>query len=299
MRWQFLRFSKKWLKRKRQNFIRRLDRSVFFRILLSFVGAYIVLFSVDRIDRSLPDRQTCEFSLACAIAQFAFLISVDNLQSFGILVVSCLYLIESRDRKKQKHYEAWQVIDSAAAAKVPTSYARLKALQDLNEDGVSLCGIDIPKADLKRIDLSNADLRQATLSGADLKEANLKEANLERATLNNADLQEINLCQANLEGINLKGANLAKANLKGANLANANLNKANLTEANLEGVILIEANLAEAILRDANLKQANLKDARLRESHFRSADLKGAILTGAIMPSGTIYNEDSDRTSGF
>jgi uncharacterized protein YjbI with pentapeptide repeats len=299
VRLKLVRLLKKWLRRKRQNFIRRLDRSVCFRILLSFLGAYIVLFSVDLIDRYLPDKQTCKFSLACAIAQFAFLVSVDNLQSFGILVVSCLYLIESRDRKKQKHYEAWQVIDSAAAAKVPTSYARLKALQDLNEDGVSLCGIDIPRADLKRIDLSNADLRQATLSGADLKEANLKEANLKRAILNGADLEEVNLFEANLEGINLKGANLAKANLKGANLANANLNKANLTQANLEGVNLVEANLAEAILRDANLKQANLKDARLRESHFRSADFKGAILTGAIMPSGAIYHQDSDRASGF
>jgi hypothetical protein len=55
--------------------------------------------------------------------------------------------MEAPDRKKRKHYEAWQVIDNAAAATVPTSYARVNALQDLNNDGVTLQGLDVPGAD--------------------------------------------------------------------------------------------------------------------------------------------------------
>lgn len=272
-------------------FIRLLDRSVPFRLLISFLGAYTALFVVDRIQLHLPYRHTCPASLGCLLSQFASLISVNNLEGFSILIVAILYLIESRDRQKQKHYEAWQVIDNATAARVPTSYARLQALQDLNDDGVSLHGLDLPKADLKRIELVGADLREATLSGADLKQASLQGANLEKANMNNAELEAINLKGANLQGVDFKEANLTKANLQGANLAKANLSKANLIEANLEGVNFIEANLAEANLRNANLKGANLTDARLRESHLRGADFKGADLTGAIMPNGEVYQE--------
>jgi BTB/POZ domain-containing protein KCTD9 len=285
----------RWVKQKQKSCARLLDRSVPFRIFLSLLGAHAILFAVDQIDRLLPDPSDCQFSFACLINQFVSLVSVSNLESLSILVVAILYLIESRDRKKQKHYEAWQVIDNAAAARVPTSYARVQALQDLNEDGIFLCGLDLPKADLRGIDLRRANIKYATFSGADLKYANLKEANLEGANINGADLLEINLSGANLQCVNFKGANLTKANLKGANLAKANLSKANLTEANLEDANLEEANLAETTLRDANLENANLKDARLRESHLRGADCKGANLAGATMPDGLVYQNGDSR----
>lgn len=49
-----------------------------------------------------------------------------------------LYIKGAPDRKTQKHYEAWRVIDTAAAANVATSYARYQALQYLHRDGVPL-----------------------------------------------------------------------------------------------------------------------------------------------------------------
>ena len=298
MQFKSSHWAKQWLKDRWQYFVRQIDRSVPFRLLLSLLAAYAALFTVKQIEDNYkqanqnlpPQAMACQTSFTCVTNEFISLISVDNLEGFSILVLAILYLLESRDRKKQKHYEAWQVIDQAAAAKVPTSYARIQALQDLNKDGVSLLGLDVPKADLKRIDLRGADLREATLSGADLRNANLSEVNLQGANINGANLEGVDLCNANLYGVNFKHANLTKTNLKGANLTKANLSKANLAGAELAGVNLLEANLAGTNLTNANLGQANLKGARLRETHREGADFKGANLTGATMPDGTVHN---------
>ncbi len=47
---------------------------------------------------------------------------VRNLEAIAIVAAVVLYYKESPDRKDQRHYEAWQVIDKAA--RVETSYAR-------------------------------------------------------------------------------------------------------------------------------------------------------------------------------
>jgi BTB/POZ domain-containing protein KCTD9 len=130
----------------------------------------------------------------------------ENAESIAIVAAVVLYFKEAPDRKAQKHYEAWQVIDSAAAANVPTSYARFKALQDLNEDGVSLKGLYTPGADLQRINLSGADLSDADLSNADLKNAKFSGANLYGANLIKAKLHD-----ADLRGTILSGADLTSA----------------------------------------------------------------------------------------
>ncbi|MEH2423455.1 MAG: hypothetical protein V7K48_21840 [Nostoc sp.] len=49
-------------------------------------------------------------------------------RSFAIAAAPCLYLLESRERRQQTIYEAWLIIDNAAAARVATSYTRFKAL---------------------------------------------------------------------------------------------------------------------------------------------------------------------------
>ena len=97
-------------------------------------------------------------------------------ESIAIAAAVALYFKEIPDRKEQKHYEAWQVIDNAAAAKVPTSYARRKAIEDLHRDGVSLRGIDIPNVDLQGINLSFANLVFTNLNGANLSGAEWDES---------------------------------------------------------------------------------------------------------------------------
>lgn len=268
-----------------------LDRSLPFRLIIALMAGMLALFLVGEIE-AIHRGTACWGSLpfmVCLFDEWLNLIAVENVEGFSILVVAITYLIESRDRQKKKHYEAWQVIDNAAAANVPTSNARIKALEDLNEDRISLQASDMPKADLRRIQLPGADLRETTLTEADLRNANLKGANLALANLEGAKLKGADLCRANLAKANLKGADLTGVDLNGANLACADLSKAILEEANLRRAILIGANVSAASFRFADLRQANLTDAKLRESDFRSVDLKDAKLTGAIMPSGSIH----------
>ena len=285
-----------WVKQRtkaiKDSFLRQIDRSISFRLLLSLLAAYVAVYAVREIEVNFNTHQRdCDnHSIPCLISEFLSLITVENIEGFSILVVANLYLLESRDRKQKKHYEAWQVVDSAAAAKVPTSYARIKALQDLNEDGVSLYSLDLPKADLRNINLRGADLRETTLPGVIFKNANLENANLENANLTAADLTDANLTNANLKGVNFKLADLTRANLTNANLSKANLSKANLADGELSGVNLFEANLAGTNLTNANLGKANLKGARLRETQRQGADFKGANLKGATMPDGSVHH---------
>lgn len=200
-------------------------------------------------------------------------------QSIAVVVAIILYLKEAPDRKAQKHYEAWRVIDSAAAANVSTSYARCIALQDLHKDSVSLRGLDASGANLARIGLPKADLQEANLEMANLQEANLQEA----------DLSEANLCGANLQKANLRGANLQTANLQEANLRDADLSGANLRETNLQ-----KANLRGAELWKAELWEANLQDADLRWAEFQGPEMEGARLCRTTMPDGTELSQESN-----
>ena len=159
----------------------------------------------------------------------------------SLILALVLFIKEAPDRRKQFHYQAWGTIDGAHNVKV--SYARILALQDLNEDGVSLRGLDAPGAELTDIQLPKANLSNANLTAADISNADLSEANLNLANLN----------QTKLSGVNLTGANLSFAKLSRANLSSAKLGSSNLICADLS-----HANLSGANLRNANLSGANL-----------------------------------------
>lgn len=103
---------------------------------------------------------------------------------------------------------------------------------------------------------------------------NLKVIEVDGKKIWEAELEGIDLRKRNLTGAQLSHSNLTNANLAGAKLVRAELFKANLSGANLSG----------ANLRGANLKGANLKGADL--SH---ASLYEAVLTGTVMPNGTVH----------
>ena len=51
--------------------------------------------------------------VAWALERWAFLDVLERLSTFSILVVAIFYFAKSGDRLKQKHYQAWQVINTA------------------------------------------------------------------------------------------------------------------------------------------------------------------------------------------
>jgi len=197
--------------------------------------------------------------------------------TISLVVALVLFIKEAPDRRKQFHYQAWSIVDAAHNVKV--SYARILALQDLNEDGVSLRGLDAPGAELIDINLSHANLSKANLMESDLSNANLSNANLDNANLSQTKLSGANLSQAKLGFACLSQSNLNSANLSSANLICADLSHANLSGADLRNASLSGANLKEAYLTGANLKNAKVSDY----------ELSSAFLEGAIMPNGSKY----------
>lgn len=219
---------------------------------------------------------------------------------FIILFAAALWLLETGDRErarldgvKAKHYQAWAVINSARGS--TGDGGRLYALEDLNEDSVSLVAAPLSKAHLSKVKLPGADL-----SGADLSEANLSEARLSGADLSEATLSGANLSEARLFRADLPKANLSEANLSKADLTEANLSGANLSGADLSGAELFKARLSGANLSEVRLSKADLTGADLSKAELSNTSLQGAKLCGTTMPDRSQNNSGcSSETSVF
>ena len=143
-----------------------------------------------------------------------------------------------------------------------------------------------PDLENKYIDLTEVNLSGFNLVGFKLKGFNFTGANLFKANLFKANLTEANLTEAVLAGADLTGANLFRANLTEANLILANLTGADLKGADLKGAYLFRANLTGANLTGAY----RLEPDCITKVLLTEADLERAILTGAIMPDGSIHD---------
>ena len=119
--------------------------------------------------------------------------------------------------------------------------------------------------DLSGTDWQGADLREQDFSGRNLSHANLSHANLSDAFLHQVNLSHANLAHANLFRANLLQADLRHAKLQGANLIGADFSGADLTGADLQGA---KMGFAERLM----------------------VKLTGAILTGVIMPNGSVHS---------
>src|ERR1700752_4505196 len=170
--------------------------------------------------------------LAYWLSGWAFLEVLEYFGTLSVLLAVVSYFSESKDRLKQKHYQAWQVINSAHSK--GGSGGRIDALEELNADGVPLVGVDVSDAFLQGIDLSGADLLRANFRGADVRGGNFSKARLEFANLNSA---------------NFRGANFRSVDLRNASLEDADLNGADLSDSDFEG-----ANLSKADLRTVDLR---------------------------------------------
>jgi uncharacterized protein YjbI with pentapeptide repeats len=176
--------------------------------------------------------------LAYWLSGWAFLEVLEYLGTLSVLLAVVSYFSESKDRIKQKHYQAWQVINSAQGK--GGSGGRIDALEELHADGVPLVGVDVSGAFLQDIDLSRANLLRANFRAADVRggnfngahmqygdlaSANFRDANLRNADLRNATLQDADLTGANLSEADLEGANLAKADLRSSDFRNTKWQK--------------------------------------------------------------------------
>src|SRR5258706_10552686 len=188
--------------------------------------------------------------VAYVLSRWAFLEVLEYIGTFSVLIAVIFYFSESGDRKKQKHYQAWQVINTAQGK--GGSGGRIEALEELNRDRVPLVGIDAAGAFLQGVRLRNGkllrcnleacDLRNSDFGSSDMQFADLKSANFRGANLSNADLRNADLQDTDLNGADLRNANLSGASLQGADLRNADLGGArwqnieSIEKANIYGV---------------------------------------------------------------
>ncbi len=180
--------------------------------------------------------------IAYLLSHWSFLEVLEYLGSFSVLIGVIFWFSESHDRVMQRHYQAWQVINTAQGK--GGSGGRIEALQELNADRVSLTGVDVssaflqglrvPEASLARSSFTSADLRNSDLHRADLTWADLRGANLR-----SADLQQVTFDHANLQECDLSGADLTDASFDAADLTDADLHNADLRDLRWQNIAAI------------------------------------------------------------
>ena len=204
---------------------------------------------------------------AYALSRWSFLEVLEYLGRLSVLIGVIFYFSESGDRIKQRHYQAWQVINTAQGK--GGSGGRIEALQELNADKVPLVGVDASSAFLQGIHLERASLLRADLSAADLRGSALRSADLTSADLHSANFRSSNLENADFTSANLSDSDLVGTDLAGANFNNANLSSADLRNADLRGITWQHI---------ASIRSANIAGAKNAPDGFRDWALRnGAI----------------------
>jgi hypothetical protein len=178
--------------------------------------------------------------LAYWLSGWAFIEVLEYVERLGIVVAIIFYFAESGSRTKQRHYQAWQVINTAQGK--GGSGGRVEALEELLEDKVSLVGVDVSDAYLFGIRLDKARLDRSNFHGVDARGGSFEKAKLHFADFTAA---------------NLRNGNFAKADLTDANLKDGDFKSADFSEADLEA-----ADLSRTDLRNSNLRQTNWRNIR-------------------------------------
>ena len=168
------------------------------------------------------------------LGRWAFLEVLEYAGHFSVLVAVVLYFNGAGDRRKVRHYQAWQVINTAEGK--GGNGGRISAFQELNEDHVPLVAVDADGAYLAGIKLQGADLARCHMVSADLRGADLSGVNLEYGRLASSNIRAGSLWKANLVHADLSDTDLVDATLAGADLTGADLSDADLRRADLKGI---------------------------------------------------------------
>lgn len=192
-----------------------------------------------QLRRSVKHRWMLPFLFVDWLAQWAhhglsklsILELLETCSSFTLLIGLIFYFAEAPERTKARHYQAWQVINTAQGK--GGNGGRIDALRELAEDEVSLVGVDVSDSYLQGVNLEHADLRRSDFHGADLKSADLSMARLEQAAFGSANLRSTKLAECDLTDANFTDADLSTADLNGANIHGVKFNRADLRGAGL------------------------------------------------------------------
>jgi hypothetical protein len=173
--------------------------------------------------------------VAFLLSNWSFLEVLEYLGTFSVLIAVIFYFSESGDRIKLRHYQAWQVINTAQGK--GGSGGRIEALQELNADRVPLVGVDVSSAFLQGLDLHGANLMRSDFSSADLRNSNFTSVDFTLASLNSANLRNAHLDHAKFNQADLRNGDLTGASLASADFSGAALDDSDLSHADLKNVV--------------------------------------------------------------
>jgi hypothetical protein len=204
---------------------------------------------------------------AFGLSNWRFLEVLEYLSTFSVLVGVIFYFSESGDRVKLRHYQAWQVINTAQGK--GGSGGRIEALQELNGDKVPLVGVDVSASFLRGLQLKHASLIRADFSAADVRDGDLRAADF-----TDADLHSANFRNANLEGASFEAVNMTSVDLWGSNLRGASFDDTDLGDADLRNADLLNIRWRKI----KNIKAANIAGVKNAPEGFVSWALShGAV----------------------
>lgn len=172
--------------------------------------------------------------IAYCISKSTVLQVLEYVRGFGVVIAVALYFYESGDRIKQKHYQAWEVINTAQGK--GGNGGRIDALQELDADRVPLVGVDVSGAFLQGTHLEKAYLARSNFSGADVRSAVFESSDFSDADLRSANFRECNCAHVSFRRSILDDADFWGADLTGVDLTDVTLANTDLSNADLRGI---------------------------------------------------------------
>lgn len=214
-------------RRRRSPFLRRLDRSFQFRVLIAAACSFALLSAVNRFENCHNSRLATD----CLTSDYLDIISIGNVESFSIVAAAFVYIFEAGKRKEREHHEMVDLLLAQRKAGTANSLGRIRAIEDLAADGLWQDGFDLQRANLEGLRIPFSRWRGANFSATVLRDADLHGVDLQGANFSDADLCGADLSAADLSGACFARARLHQADLRGARLAGADFQDADLSGA--------------------------------------------------------------------
>ncbi|HME12047.1 MAG TPA: pentapeptide repeat-containing protein [Candidatus Acidoferrum sp.] len=177
------------------------------------------------------------------LSTWAFLETLGYLSNLGVLVAVIFYFAEAGERRRQRHFQMWQVMNTAQGK--GGSGGRIEALEELNRDRVSLVGVDVsgaflrgvklPKAELLRANFSSVDARNGDFTEADFSFAEMQSGNFRNGKFARAILRDADCAEGDFSGADFSGADLTRADF-----SNADLHDADLLDVQWKGIVSVK-----------------------------------------------------------
>lgn len=114
-----------------------------------------------------------------------------------VFVALFLWIGEAGDRRIQQEHRAWSVL--IAATGLAGNYGRIRALQELNREGVRLDGVNLSNGLLPDLKLDNANMSEVNFTHADISRASFRQSDLKRADFSNSDVKGVDFSNAELQ----------------------------------------------------------------------------------------------------